>query len=99
MVEESGVTITPFEKNIEVWRQLWRVVERSDIVVQIVDGRDIWFFRCEDIEKYVKEVSPNKGNVLIINKSDLLSEEIRKIWSAFLNSKNIKHMFFSAKEE
>ena len=27
--------LTPFEKNIEVWRQLWRVLERSDIVVQV----------------------------------------------------------------
>lgn len=26
--------LTPFEKNLEVWRQLWRVLERSDIVVQ-----------------------------------------------------------------
>ena len=27
--------LTPFEKNLEVWRQLWRVLERSDIVVQV----------------------------------------------------------------
>ena len=27
--------LTPFEKNLEVWRQLWRVMERSDIVVQV----------------------------------------------------------------
>lgn len=28
-------TMTPFEKNIEVWKQLWRVIEKSDIVVQV----------------------------------------------------------------
>ena len=28
--------LTPFEKNLEVWRQLWRVLERSDIVVQVL---------------------------------------------------------------
>lgn len=27
--------LTPFEKNLEVWRQLWRVLERSHIVVQV----------------------------------------------------------------
>jgi ribosome biogenesis GTPase A len=27
--------LTPFEKNLEVWRQLWRVLERSDVVVQV----------------------------------------------------------------
>jgi len=31
---------TPFEKNLEVWRQLWRVLERSDMLVQIVDARN-----------------------------------------------------------
>lgn len=27
--ESSGAVFTPFEKNIEFWRQLWRVIERS----------------------------------------------------------------------
>ena len=33
--EDEKLVLTPFEKNIEVWRQLWRVLERSDIVVQV----------------------------------------------------------------
>jgi hypothetical protein len=37
---EADIRATPFEKNIEVWRQLWRVIEKSDIVVQIVDARN-----------------------------------------------------------
>ena len=32
--EGEGLVLTPFEKNLEVWRQLWRVLERSHIVVQ-----------------------------------------------------------------
>jgi large subunit GTPase 1 len=81
-VEESNpdVMLTPFEKNIEVWKQLWRVVEKSDLVIQIVDGRDPMFFRCVDVEIYTKELNPNKGNFLVINKSDLLSEEIRYLF-------------------
>jgi len=38
--------VTPFEKNLEVWRQLWRVIERSDITIQIVDARNPIFYRC-----------------------------------------------------
>jgi len=34
--EDERLTVTPFEKNLEIWRQLWRVCERSDIVVQVV---------------------------------------------------------------
>lgn len=81
-IEENyqNLHITPYEKNPEIWRQLWRVVEKSDIVVQIVDGRDPLFFRCEDVETYVKEIDKNKENVLLINKADLLSENIRYVY-------------------
>jgi hypothetical protein len=37
---ESGAGYAPaFEQNIEVWRQLWRVLERADVAVLVVDAR------------------------------------------------------------
>jgi large subunit GTPase 1 len=36
----TNLQVTPFEKNLEVWRQLWRVVERSDVVSQVIDARN-----------------------------------------------------------
>ena len=30
----AELAVTPFEKNLDFWRQLWRVLERSDVVVQ-----------------------------------------------------------------
>ncbi|PIO56415.1 hypothetical protein TELCIR_22186, partial [Teladorsagia circumcincta] len=30
----DGLALTPFERNPDMWRELWRVVERSDIVIQ-----------------------------------------------------------------
>lgn len=71
------LTVTPFEKNLEVWRQLWRVVERSDLVVQIVDARNPLFFYCRDLESYVKEVDPTKKCMLLVNKADLLTNQQR----------------------
>lgn len=88
--------MTPYEKNLEFWRQLWRVVERSDIVVQIVDARNPLLFRCEDLEAYVKEVSENKMNLILINKSDFLTEEQRKHWANYFSLQGIKVLFFSA---
>lgn len=64
-----------------------------------MDGRDPFFFRCLDLEHYVKEVDSSKLNLLLINKSDLLSSEIRAHWNAYLLKNNIPHLFFSAKEE
>lgn len=85
--EEDNLLLTPFERNLEVWRQLWRVIERSHLVVQIVDARNPLRFRCEDLEAYVKDVEGSEGeqgtgkdkrrNLLLINKSDLLTAKQR----------------------
>ncbi|KAG7253312.1 hypothetical protein CRUP_035640, partial [Coryphaenoides rupestris] len=49
--EEQKFILTPFERNLDFWRQLWRVIERSDVVVQIVDGRNPLLFRCPDLRR------------------------------------------------
>ena len=46
--ETERVRLTPFEKNLEIWKQLWRTCELADCVAQIVDARDPMFYRCED---------------------------------------------------
>ncbi|GAC99510.1 nucleolar GTP-binding protein 2 [Pseudozyma hubeiensis SY62] len=60
--EGVGLVLTPFERNLEVWRQLWRVIERSHLVVQIVDARNPLRFRCEDLEKYVSSLGIGSNN-------------------------------------
>ncbi|KAF7722251.1 hypothetical protein EC973_003501 [Apophysomyces ossiformis] len=94
--EEEGLLLTPFERNIEVWRQLWRVIERSQLVVQIVDARNPLLFRSADLEKYVKEVDPQKRNLLLINKGDFLTTEQRRRWADHLDAQGIRYTFFSA---
>ena len=49
LVGRKELLLTPFERGIEVWRQLWRVLERSHLIVQIVDTRNPLRFRCEDL--------------------------------------------------
>ncbi|XP_050080366.1 large subunit GTPase 1 homolog [Anopheles maculipalpis] len=94
--EQEGMLMTPFEKNLDFWRQLWRVVERSDIVVQIVDARNPLLFRTEDLERYVKEVDPNKMNMILINKSDFLTAEQRVHWAKYFDEQGIRVAFYSA---
>jgi large subunit GTPase 1 len=48
--ENEKLVLTPFEKNLDIWRQLWRVLERSDLIVMVVDARDPLFYRCPDLE-------------------------------------------------
>ncbi|KAI0005568.1 P-loop containing nucleoside triphosphate hydrolase protein [Russula compacta] len=98
--------LTPFERNLEVWRQLWRVIERSHLVVQIVDARNPLKFRCEDLEAYVQDVEGTEGeqgtgkgkrkNFLLINKADLLTAEQRRIWAEYFDSQGLRYAFYSA---
>ncbi|KAH7930544.1 P-loop containing nucleoside triphosphate hydrolase protein [Leucogyrophana mollusca] len=104
--EEDKFLLTPFERNIEVWRQLWRVLERSHLVVQIVDARNPLRFRCEDLEAYVKDVEGAEGeagtgrdkrrSLLLINKADLLTATQRRLWADFFDEQGVQYAFFSA---
>lgn len=94
--ENDDLLMTPFERNLEVWRQLWRVIERSDLIVQIVDARHPLLFRSEDLEKYVKEVDPKKNNLLLVNKADMMTLPQREAWADYFEGVGINYKFFSA---
>ncbi|CUV04784.1 unnamed protein product [Cryptosporidium hominis] len=99
--ELTGLFVTPFEKNLEFWRQLWRTIERSHVVVEIIDSRDPLFFRNVDLERYINEIDPLKKVVLLFNKADFLTLELRKQWIQYFkdNAPNLKVYFFSALNE
>lgn len=59
-------TVTPYEKNLHVWRQLWRVLERSSCVVGVIDGRNPNFYLSSDLKQYAKELG--KPMLLVVNK-------------------------------
>lgn len=101
LTENNDLLLTPFERNLEVWRQLWRVVERADLVVQIVDARNPLSFRSIDLEQYVRDSSkPDEGkpkkNLLLVNKADLLTRSQRVAWAQYFTENNINYVFFSA---
>lgn len=96
---QDNFILTPFERNLEMWRQLWRVVEISDFLVQIVDARNPMLFYCEDLSIYAKEVKPNMKFLLLINKADLLVPEQKDEWKKYFDSRNIDFVFFSASAE
>ncbi|XP_031715434.1 large subunit GTPase 1 homolog [Anarrhichthys ocellatus] len=97
--EEQKLILTPFERNLEFWRQLWRVIERSDVIVQIVDGRNPLLFRCADLELYVKEASEHKVNMVLVNKADLLTKEQRRVWARYFQKQGLRAVFWSALAE
>ncbi|GAV57876.1 MMR_HSR1 domain-containing protein [Cephalotus follicularis] len=95
--ENENLVLTPFEKNLDIWRQLWRVVERSDLLVMVVDARDPLFYRCPDLEAYAQEIDEHKRTLLLVNKADLLPISVRKRWAKYFHLHDILFLFWSAK--
>lgn len=98
MEEEDGMILTPYERNLEFWRQLWRCVERSDVLVQILDARDPEFYRCKDLERYIEQFA-GKRHLLLLNKADFLSTHQREMWASYLADLGVEAIFFSALRE
>jgi len=99
-MEESNngkYRITPFEKNLEVWRQLWRVLEKSDIGVQVVDARNPLLYYTEDLLQYATEC--DCPTLLVVNKADFLTEYQRKAWAEYFDRAGVQFVFYSAANE
>ncbi|XP_045450740.1 large subunit GTPase 1 homolog [Melitaea cinxia] len=89
-----GAAVTPYERNLELWKQLWRTLEKSDIVLILLDARNPLLLRCEDLEKYAAEQKCKC--ILLLNKADLTTEYVRKCWAEYFTKENIPIIFFSA---
>eukprot|EP00915_Cephaloidophora_sp_WS-2016_P010852 GHVH01015976.1.p1 GENE.GHVH01015976.1~~GHVH01015976.1.p1 ORF type:complete len:427 (-),score=72.25 GHVH01015976.1:285-1520(-) len=94
--EKDGTYMTPYEKNIEYWRQLWRVVEGTDLVVQVLDARDPLFFYSPDLTNIITTADPLKKMIIVINKADYLPQEARDQWRQFFLTNGVQVVFFSA---
>ncbi|KAL7554636.1 hypothetical protein ACHAWF_018138 [Thalassiosira exigua] len=94
----ASASVTPYERNLHVWRQLWRVLERSAVVLQIVDARNPLFYYSEDLRAYAAD-ELGKPVLVLVNKSDYLTEGQRRAWSGYFEERGIDHLFFSAHNE
>ncbi|XP_052864759.1 guanine nucleotide-binding protein-like 1 [Anopheles cruzii] len=74
------------ELNLETWRQLWRVLELSDIVLTIVDCRFPTLMFPPSLYRYVTE-ELGKGMILVINKIDLVAPEVVLAWRRYFEEK------------
>lgn len=96
-IENSGhFILTPFERNLDMWRQLWRVIESCDTIVQVVDARNPLLYYCEDLVTYINESGTDKSVFLLVNKADLLNDQQRESWCRYFAEARIQAIFFSA---
>ncbi|QRV83278.1 50S ribosome-binding GTPase [Ceratobasidium sp. AG-Ba] len=88
---DSGPGILPaptyYERNLEVWRQLWRVCELSSILMLLLDARCPPLHYPPSIDAYIKSLRPTRQVILVLTKIDIVGEECAEAWKKWLREK------------
>lgn len=78
-----GLEVSSYERNMEVWQQLWRTVELSDILVVVADARYPIIHAHLGLLTYITK-SQRKPCVFVLNKEDLVPASTLRCWQRFL---------------
>ncbi|KAK5891980.1 hypothetical protein CesoFtcFv8_012406 [Champsocephalus esox] len=91
VVEDTGVRTEVrdeiFKKgqSKRIWGELYKVIDSSDVVIQVLDARDPMGTRSKSIENYMKKEKSWKHLIFVLNKCDLIPTWVTKRWVALLS--------------
>ena len=69
-----------------IWNQLYKVIDSSDVLLQVVDARDPMGTRSKYIEEFLRKEKPHKHLFFILNKVDLVPNWVTQRWVAILSA-------------
>ncbi|RLF04457.1 MAG: GTP-binding protein [Thermoprotei archaeon] len=76
------------------WSQLARIINRADVVLEVVDARNPMATRSSRLEQMVKK--KGKQLLIVLNKGDLVPIEILKAWTRYFKSQGIPAVYMAA---
>lgn len=79
-----------------IWGELYKVIDSSDVVVQVLDARDPLGTRSKHIETFMKKEKPHKHLILLLNKCDLIPVWAAKKWVSHLSEEFPTLAFYSS---
>lgn len=69
-----------------IWNELYKVIDSSDVLLQVLDARDPMGTRSPHIEKFLKTDKAHKHLIFILNKVDLVPTWVTQRWVAILSA-------------
>jgi len=79
------------------WGIVYKMIDNSDVVLEVIDARFPSICRSNQLEKYVNAHS-NVNLLIALNKSDLVPREHTDAWIAWFKSKGFHAVAVSAKK-
>uniref|UniRef100_A0A3Q3LBZ1 Nucleolar GTP-binding protein 2 n=1 Tax=Mastacembelus armatus TaxID=205130 RepID=A0A3Q3LBZ1_9TELE len=83
--EEAREEIFKKGQSKRIWGELYKVIDSSDVIIQVLDARDPMGTRSKSIETYLKKEKPWKHLIFVLNKCDLIPAWVTKRWVAVLS--------------
>ncbi|KAM6994999.1 nucleolar GTP-binding protein 2 [Tautogolabrus adspersus] len=83
--EEAREEIFKKGQSKRIWGELYKVIDSSDVIIQVLDARDPMGTRSKSIEAYMKKEKPWKHLIFVLNKCDLIPTWVTKRWVAVLS--------------
>jgi nuclear GTP-binding protein len=63
-----------------IWAEFFKVVDCSDVVLHVIDARNVPGTRCNMIERHIKNNASHKHLIFVLNKIDLVPNWVAKRW-------------------
>lgn len=85
--DATGYDNVQADSSLRVYHKEFKmVVERADVVLEVLDARDPLGCRCPQVEQAVINSGPNKRLVLVLNKIDLIPKDNLLKWLSYLRN-------------
>ncbi|XP_034468082.1 nucleolar GTP-binding protein 2 isoform X1 [Hippoglossus hippoglossus] len=68
-----------------IWGELYKVIDSSDVIIQVLDARDPMGTRSKSIESYMNKEKQWKHLIFVLNKCDLIPTWVTRRWVALLS--------------
>eukprot|EP00898_Chlorokybus_atmophyticus_P006269 jgi/Chlat1/6643/Chrsp49S06143 len=80
MRSEARDTLFNKGQSKRIWGELYKVLDSSDVVIQVLDARDPEGTRCRYLEKHLRNNARHKHLILLLNKVDLVPAWVTRGW-------------------